>query len=111
MAAGTRQSERATSRGGAGAAARPREGSGSRTAHTHRKRRHPEPQARPRRGLTEADFAVPPSLATPKVVFLNCHCCGHEVATVPPGGRCPKCGSHSWDRFALSARLARRLRR
>ncbi len=57
------------------------------------------------RGLREADFSVPPSLAGPKVVFINCHACGHGTARVPAGGICPKCGGHSWDRFTLSARL------
>ncbi len=50
-------------------------------------------------------FRVPPSLAGPKRVFLTCHYCGYDTPTVPPKGVCPKCGGHSWERYALSARL------
>lgn len=50
-------------------------------------------------------FRVPPSLAGPKVVFLACHYCAYSPAEVPSGGRCPKCGGYSWERYALSTRL------
>jgi rubrerythrin len=64
------------------------------------------PARAPRRARDGADaFRVPPSLAGPKVVFLWCRACGYGPPTVPPGGSCPKCGGHSWERFALSARL------
>ena len=52
-----------------------------------------------------ADFRVPPSLATPKQVFLCCRSCGYDPPVVPKNGTCPKCGGHSWERYALSARL------
>ena len=50
-------------------------------------------------------FRVPPSLAGPNRVFLTCHYCGYDPPVVPPAGVCPKCGGHSWERYALSARL------
>jgi rubrerythrin len=52
-----------------------------------------------------ARFRVAPSLAGAKQVFLICHYCGHDQAEVPADGRCPKCGGHSWERYALSVRL------
>ena len=55
--------------------------------------------------MCESDFRVPPSLAGPKKVFVNCHYCGHAVDVVPHDLVCPKCGGHSWERFALSRRL------
>jgi len=61
------------------------------------------------RGRTEADFAVPPSLDQPKVVFLNCHYCGYSPQAIPENETCPKCGGHSWERFALSAKLVQRM--
>jgi len=67
---------------------------------------HPNVSRRVQRRPREmADFRVPPSLAGPKCVFLTCHYCGYDPPTVPPGGLCPKCGGHSWERYALSARL------
>lgn len=51
------------------------------------------------------EFRVPPSLAGAKRVFIACHYCGYSPAEVPIGETCPKCGGHSWERFALSARL------
>lgn len=65
--------------------------------------RHPRARTACRRDAEH--FRVPPSLAGPKVVFLWCRACGYAPATVPPGGVCPKCGGHSWERYALSARL------
>lgn len=50
-------------------------------------------------------FRVDPSKATPKRVFLCCRSCGHEVSVVPAGGACPKCGGHSWERYALARKL------
>jgi rubrerythrin len=50
-------------------------------------------------------FRVPPSLAGPKKVFLSCHYCGYSPSIVPPEGACPKCGGHSWERYAISTRL------
>jgi hypothetical protein len=50
-------------------------------------------------------FRVPPSLATPKRVFVTCHYCGFSPPEVPVGGACPKCGGYSWERFALCRRL------
>jgi len=50
-------------------------------------------------------FTVPPSLAGPKRVFLNCQYCGYGPASVPPDLVCPKCGGHSWERFAIPTRL------
>jgi hypothetical protein len=47
-------------------------------------------------------FCVPPSLARPKRVFVNCHYCGYQPAgDVPEDGLCPKCLGHSWERFTL----------
>jgi len=51
------------------------------------------------------DFPVPPSVAGPKRVFLNCHYCGYSPSTVPADLLCPKCGGHSWERFAIPTRL------
>ena len=45
---------------------------------------------------------VPPSLAGPKCVFLSCHYCAYSPSELPAGGVCPKCGSHSWERFTVS---------
>jgi len=59
------------------------------------------------RGAAEDEerFRVPPSLSRPKRVFVICHYCGYEPDGDPgaPGsdGLCPKCGGHSWERFAL----------
>ncbi|MDY7010882.1 MAG: hypothetical protein SVV80_09055 [Planctomycetota bacterium] len=52
-------------------------------------------------------FRVPPSEARPKRVFVNCHYCGYAPAhgLIPKTGLCPKCGSMSWDRFALAEPL------
>ena len=50
-------------------------------------------------------FPVPPSLAGPKRVFLNCHYCGYSPSSVPVDLVCPKCGGHSWERFAIPTRL------
>lgn len=52
-----------------------------------------------------ARFRVPPSLSGPKRVFLNCHYCAYGPPVVPSDGICPKCGGHSWERFAVSERL------
>jgi hypothetical protein len=66
---------------------------------------HPNsPRSRPF-GKVASDFRVPPSLAGPKRVFLTCHYCGYGPPEVPDSGVCPKCGGHSWERYALSARL------
>ncbi len=47
-------------------------------------------------------FPVPPSLSRPKRVFVICHYCGYGPdGDVPGDGLCPKCGGHSWERFAL----------
>jgi len=51
---------------------------------------------------TEARFRVPPSQAMPKRMFLICHYCGYSPdGDVPESGACPKCGGHSWERYAL----------
>lgn len=66
---------------------------------------HSDPH-RKRRGTNRIlYFRVPPSLAGPKRVFVSCHYCGYGPSVVPPDGVCPKCGGHSWERYALSARL------
>jgi len=69
----------------------------------------PAPTRTRRRARTSPDAdgrpRVPPSQATPKCVFVWCHYCGNGVGDVPVGGACPKCGGHSWERFALSRRL------
>lgn len=55
--------------------------------------------------LTER-FRVPPSLARPKRIFVNCHYCGYQPAgDVPENGVCPKCLGHSWERFTLAEPL------
>ena len=66
---------------------------------------HPNVPATRSRPAEAADFRVPPSLAGPKRVFLSCHYCGYGPSVVPADGICPKCGGHSWERYALSARL------
>jgi len=67
---------------------------------------HPNvPPLRPTRQDDESRFRVPPSLAGPKLVFVICHYCGYDPELVPADGACPKCGGHSWERYALSARL------
>ena len=50
-------------------------------------------------------FRVPPSMSMPKRLFLICHYCGYDPETVPASGACPKCGGHSWERFALAEPL------
>ena len=57
------------------------------------------------------DRCVPPSKATRKRVFLTCHYCAYSPPEVPKNGICPKCGSHSWERYALSARLLAKISR
>lgn len=53
----------------------------------------------------EKDSVVPPSLSGDKRVFVTCHYCGFSPSRIPPGGVCPKCGGHSWERFALASKL------
>jgi hypothetical protein len=42
-----------------------------------------------------------------KAVIIECGACAYEPTAVEAAalGRCPKCGSYSWRRFALSVRL------
>ena len=68
-------------------------------------RRRPVHAASRPRGDHHPMFNVPPSLAGPKRVFVACHYCGYGPSVVPPGLVCPKCGGHSWERFAISRRL------
>ncbi len=63
------------------------------------------PPAGGRRRREEDRFRVPPSLATPKKVFLCCPACGYDPDILPESGVCPKCGGHSWERYTLSRRL------
>ncbi len=56
-------------------------------------------------GMRYMHMRVPPSDAGRKVVMINCHSCGYCPDRIPPDGCCPKCGSYSWERFALSAKL------
>lgn len=37
-------------------------------------------------------------------VFVTCHYCSYSPPNVPPNGVCPKCGGHSWERYALPVR-------
>ena len=61
---------------------------------------------RPARESAEWQHQVPPSMATPKRVFVLCHYCSYSPSEeVPVTGVCPKCGGHSWERFALSVKL------
>ena len=54
----------------------------------------------------ELTFRVPPSLSMPKRLFILCHYCGYDPEEgIPAGGACPKCGGHSWERFALAEPL------
>jgi len=42
----------------------------------------------------------------PKRLFVICHYCGFDPdGGVPADGACPKCGGHSWERFALAEPL------
>ena len=66
---------------------------------------HPNLSPTRSRSDSTPHFRVPPSLAGPKRVFVSCHYCGYGPPTVPASGVCPKCGGHSWERYALSARL------
>jgi rubrerythrin len=66
---------------------------------------HPNLPGRRRESDEASAFRVPPSQAGPKKVFLNCHYCGYEPGVVPADGACPKCGGHSWERYAISTRL------
>ena len=51
-------------------------------------------------------FRVPPSLSMPKRLFVICHYCGYDPDEgIPANGACPKCGGHSWERFALAEPL------
>ncbi len=68
-------------------------------------RMHANIPARPGEPEPRPHFRVPPSLAGPKCTFVSCHYCGYGPEVIPEGGTCPKCGGHSWERFALSARL------
>ena len=56
-------------------------------------------------------FRVPPSLSRPKRVFVCCRGCGYGVPDVPTDGACPKCGGHSWERYALSVHLLPKTRK
>jgi rubrerythrin len=47
---------------------------------------------------------APPSTAGEKRVFLTCHYCGYGPDVVPADGMCPKCGGHSWERYAVLRR-------
>lgn len=53
---------------------------------------------------------VPPSIAGQKRVFVTCHYCGYSPSNVPPGGVCPKCTGHSWERFTLPVRILQKRR-
>lgn len=51
-------------------------------------------------------FRVAPSKAGQKRIFVNCHYCGYTppedaVLTKP----CPKCGGHTWERFAMHVKM------
>ena len=70
-----------------------------------RDKMHPNTPREPRAEKKYPDFRVPPSKAGPKRVFVCCHYCSYDPATVPTDGVCPKCGGHSWERFALHAKL------
>ena len=55
---------------------------------------------------TAMRFRVPPSLSMPKRLFVICHYCGYDPEQgIPADGACPKCGGHSWERFALAEPL------
>jgi rubrerythrin len=53
----------------------------------------------------EVRFRVAPSDATPKRLFVACKSCGYDPEVIPASGVCPKCGSHSWERFTLPEKL------
>ena len=54
----------------------------------------------------DAVFRVPPSDSMPKRVFITCHYCAYSPpGDVPEDGICPKCGSRSWQRYALAEPL------
>jgi hypothetical protein len=58
---------------------------------------------------TDVRFRVPPSLSMPKRLFVICHYCGHSPdGSLPADGACPKCGGHSWERYALPEPLVPR---
>ncbi len=81
---------------------------GARSRLTVRKRRTGRPHyARLTDSACSDYFRVPPSAARPKRMFVNCHYCGYAPAhgLIPKTGLCPKCGSMSWDRFALAEPL------
>jgi len=71
-----------------------------------RSRKHSPHFAHQRPRLAPGHVEVPPSLAMPKRVFVICHYCGYGPDGEPPiDGACPKCGGHSWERFAIAEHL------
>jgi len=45
-----------------------------------------------------------------KRIFVHCRYCAYSPLHIPGNGTCPKCGGHSWERFAVPIR-ARRLKK
>ena len=81
----------------------------SKTTRGRRADRSPRMQPnRPGPSPRPIQFRVPPSMATEKRVFLCCHYCGYSPPDVPVDGICPKCGGHSWERYALPVKLLQR---
>ena len=66
---------------------------------------HPNRRDTGGRAKPAQQYLVPPSLACPKRVLICCHSCGYDPSEVPQEGRCPKCGSYSWERYAAPVRL------
>jgi hypothetical protein len=52
-----------------------------------------------RPGRDDRRFRAPAGMVGAEIVYLSCHYCAYGPAEVPPAGRCPKCGGHSWDRY------------
>lgn len=51
-------------------------------------------------------FRVAPSDAGLKRVFVDCHYCGYTPEDpLQIEGPCPKCGGHSWERFAKHVKM------
>jgi len=65
------------------------------------RRRCPRPRSAGKGSKGHWRQEVPASMAIAKRVFVTCHYCSYSPRQVPADVICPKCGGHSWERYAL----------